>query len=429
MTKKLMAGIDLHSNNLFCGVVNAEGKKVFERKLPCDLPQVLKALAPFKNRLDTIAVESTYNWYWLVDGLQDAGYHTVLANPAGMEQYNGLKHSDDKSDAFFLAELLRLKILPTGYICERQLRSVRDLLRRRLMLVHKRTALILSLQSLHARTLGSRLSLGEAKVISVEEVEKNFAHPADRLISGLDVKLIGELSKSIKQIEKMVLATTRELPCYQVLQSLPGVGKILGLTITLETADVKRFATAGDYASYCRCVDTRRISNGKKKGENNGKCGNKYLAWAYVEAANFAQRYDLQCRQFYDRKSAKANKIVATKALACKLAKAAWHMMSEQTAYDPARMFPPAQRQPDSSDSAGVDLSPESRSRRKACQDGEQSPSQPAVFGPKTALRLLPSRALSSASARANIARAKVGKKSNLGTVTGNSGKGLAKKP
>jgi transposase len=422
MTKELMAGIDLHSNNLFCGVMDAEGKKVFERKLPCDLPQVLQALAPFKNRLDTIAVESTYNWYWLVDGLQDAGYHTVLANPAGMEQYSGLKHSDDKSDAFFLAELLRLKILPTGYICERGLRSVRDLLRRRLMLVGKRTALILSLQSMHARTLGSALSLGDAKLISVKEVQRNFAHPADRLISGLDVQLIGQLSKSIKQIEKLVLAMTKPLPCYQVLHSLPGVGRILAQTITLETADVKRFASAGDYASYCRCVDTRRISNGKKKGENNGKCGNKYLAWAYIEAANFAKRYDLACRQFHDRKSARTNKIVATKSLACKLAKASWHMMSKQTDYDSSRMFPigPA---------VALDLSPQSRSRRQACQDADKSTSRPAVLGPKAALGLLPSRALSSAWAKPNVGGAKPGRKTDLGTVTGNPVKGLAQKP
>src|SRR5437867_10345847 len=110
MTKELMAGMDLHSNNLFCGIVDAQGKRVFEKKLPCALPQVLQALAPFKERLDTIAVESTYNWYWLVDGLQDAGHRVVLANPAGMQPYSGLKHSDDKSDAFWLAEMLRLKI-------------------------------------------------------------------------------------------------------------------------------------------------------------------------------------------------------------------------------------------------------------------------------------------------------------------------------
>src|SRR4030095_12767125 len=135
MTKQLMAGMDLHSNNLFCGMVDGEGKRVFEKKLPCVLSQVLQALAPFKERLDTIAVESTYNWYWLVDGLQDADYQTVLANPAAMEQYSGLKHTDDKSDAFWLAEMLRLKILPTGYICERPLRSVRDLLRRGILLL------------------------------------------------------------------------------------------------------------------------------------------------------------------------------------------------------------------------------------------------------------------------------------------------------
>jgi len=170
------------------------------------------------------------------------------------------------------------------------------------------------------------------------------------------------------------------------------------------------------------------MSNGKKKGENNGKCGNKYLAWAYVEAANFAKRYDLQCRQFHDRKSARTNKILATKALACKLAKAAWHMMNEQTAYDPARMFPPAA--PIQTVAARpADLSPESRSRSPACQDGDQAPSRPAVFGPKAALGLLPSRALSSASAKQSRARTKAQRKDNLGTVIGNPGKGLAQKP
>src|SRR4051812_25121107 len=127
MKERLMAGIDLHSNNLFCGIVNQDGKRIFEKRLPCELKSVLGALKPFRKRLETIAVESTYNWYWLVDGLQDEGFETVLANPAGMEQYNGLKHVDDKSDAFFLAEMLRLKILPTGHICNRELRPVRDL--------------------------------------------------------------------------------------------------------------------------------------------------------------------------------------------------------------------------------------------------------------------------------------------------------------
>ena len=344
MTTKLMAGIDLHSNNLFCAIVDLEGKRVFEQKLPCELDSVLRALQPFKKRLEKIAVESTYNWYWLVDGLQDHGYPVVLANPAAMQQYDGLKHADDKSDGFFLAEMLRLKILPTGHICDRAVRPVRDLLRRRMGLVHKRTSLILSLKSLHTRMTGRDLGTGAIKALEAKEAEKLFEHPADQLITRLDLQLVEQLGQSIKSIEDTILGTVKSLPDYQVLQTMPGVGKILGMTITLETVDPKRFASPGDYASYCRCVDSRRMSNGKKKGENNGKCGNKYLAWAFVEAAQFARRHDDRCRRFHDRKSAQVNGIVATKALACKLAKAAWHMMRQNTPYDAGRMFPQAKQ-------------------------------------------------------------------------------------
>jgi transposase len=128
--------MDLHSNNVVIGIMDLEGQRVAHRKLPCELKEVAKFLAPFKHRLERVGVESTYNWYWLVDGLQALDYPVVLANPAGMEQYNGIKHADDTNDAFFIAELLRLGILPTGHIYDAELRPVRDLLRRRMLLVH-----------------------------------------------------------------------------------------------------------------------------------------------------------------------------------------------------------------------------------------------------------------------------------------------------
>ena len=340
MKRKLMAGIDLHSNNLFCGIMDKSGRRVFEKKLPCNWEMVRQTLAPFKKQLSQVAVESTYNWYWLVDGLKEEGYEVKLANPAGMQQYNGLKQTDDKSDAFFIAEMMRLDILPTGYICEPEWRSARDLLRRRMLLVRKRTDLILSLKSLHVRVKGQDLKLGRIKAMESEAVENLFTRPADRLIARLEEKHIEQLDQSVGEIEKVLLKKTAGLPEYKVLQTLPGVGRILGLTITLETGEIDRFASAGDFASYCRCVKTERLSNGKKKGENNAKCGNKYLAWAFVEAANFAVRHDDQCRRFYDRKKSQRNSIVATKALACKLAKAAWHMMKNNTVYDSARIFP-----------------------------------------------------------------------------------------
>jgi transposase len=333
--------MDLHSNNVVIGVMDLEGQRVASGKVACDLQAVTKFLAPFQPRLKQVAVESTFNWYWLVDGLQAQKYPVVLANPAKMDQYSGLKHADDTNDAFFLAELLRLKILPTGHVYDAKLRPVRDLLRRRLMLVHHRTALLLSCKSLHARTTGRELPLGKLKALDIPQARELYEHPANQLIAGLQVQQIEHLNESIAQIEKAVLAAARELPAYAKLATLPGVGRILGMTITLEVGDVKRFAGAGNFASYCRTVAAERISNQKKKGENNAKCGNKYLAWAFVEAANFARRYDEQCRRWYDRKAAKTNQIIATKALACKLAKAAWHVMTASVDYDPQRVFGP----------------------------------------------------------------------------------------
>ena len=338
--KELMAGIDLHSNNIMVGIVDREGKRLAHQKLPCERKRIQEFLAPFKDRLQ-LAVESTYNWYWLVDGLQAQGYPVVLANPAKITQYSGLKHADDKSDAFFLAELLRLGILPTGYVYDAERRPVRDLLRRRMSLVHQRTALMLSFKSRFTRTTGEQMSLSRLKALEVKEAQQLYEHPANQLIAGLQIRHIEQLDASIGRLEKAVLSVARELPCYPKLKTLPGVGIILGLTITMEIGDINRFAGPGQFASYCRTVAARCTSNGKQKGENNRKCGNKYLAWAFVEAANFARRYDESCRRWYERKAAKTSNVIATKALACKLAKAAWYVVAQETDYAGHRAFPP----------------------------------------------------------------------------------------
>jgi transposase len=338
--EKLIAGIDLHSNNLVIGMINQDGKRIAHRKLGCDLSAVMAFLEPFKARLESMAVESTFNWYWLVDGLRAKGYPIDLANPAQIEQYSGIKHADDQHDAFHLAELQRLKILPRAQVYDPVRRPVRDLLRRRMSLVQQRTALFLSFKSLYARTTGEAMPLATLKSLEPKDGKKLYEHPANQLIAQVHLEHITALDRSISRIEKGVLGCARELPIYEKLLTLPGVGKILAMTITMEAGDIARFPTDGDFASYCRAVDSRRLSNGKQKGENNAKCGNRYLAWAFVEAANFARRYDENCRRWYDRKKAKTHTVLATKALACKLAKAAWHVMSRQSDYDASRMFP-----------------------------------------------------------------------------------------
>jgi transposase len=340
MTKQLMAGIDLHSNNLVIGIIDQDGQRLKHQRLACDLKLVDDFLSPFKRRLKSLAVESTYNWYWLVDGLRARSYPVHLANPAKMDQYSGIKHAEDTNDAYFLADLQRLNILPTGYIYDPALRPVRDLLRRRLGLVRQRTALMLSFESLYTRTTGQTMRLGRLKGMDMEEAKTLYEHPANNLIAEIQKAHIEQLDESIARIEKTVRQSARRLPCYEPLTTLPGVGRILAMTITMEIGEMERFPAAGNFASYCRTVDAQRLSNGKKKGDNNQKCGNKYLAWAFVEAANFAKRYDPDCRRWFDRKAAKTGTVIATKALACKLAKAAWHLVREHTDYAPRRMFP-----------------------------------------------------------------------------------------
>ncbi len=168
-TDKVIAGIDLHSNNLVIGVMNQEGKRLGYEKLDCDLRQVEQFLKRYKRQLQSMAVESTYNWYWLVDGLRAKGYPIDLANPAKIEQYSGIKHADDKHDAFHLAELQRLKILPKAHIYDAELRPVRDLLRRRTNLVQDRTGLMLSFKSLYTRTTGKQMPLAELKQLTSKE--------------------------------------------------------------------------------------------------------------------------------------------------------------------------------------------------------------------------------------------------------------------
>jgi len=153
---KLYAGLDLHANNTYCAVINQSGQPVFQQRLANELPTICQALQPFQPQLHGVAVESTYNWYWLVDGLQAERLPVQLANPAKIQQYSGLKRTGDPSDALWLAELLRLGILPTGYIYPKEQRGVRDMARRRMSLVQAATGTLLSLQSMVTRYTGRR---------------------------------------------------------------------------------------------------------------------------------------------------------------------------------------------------------------------------------------------------------------------------------
>lgn len=337
---RLYAGIDLHSNNSYVGVCDEDDNRLYQKRLPNAPDVILAELKPYREKMAGVVVESTYNWYWLVDILMENGYRVHLANPAAIQQYKGLKYAGDRHDAFWLAHLLRLGILPEGYIYPKEERPIRDLLRKRGHLVRLRTSLILSLQGIVSRNCGCRLSSNKIKQFKEDHITPLLAAHEDLQLSGeVSKETIDHLTRQIRKIEGIVLERVKLRESFAGLQTIPGIGKILGLTIMLETGAPERFAKVGAFASYCRKVPTSRISNAKKKGSGNSKNGNKYLAWAFSEAAELARRYDDKARAFYNRKATKTNFMVAHAALAHKLSRAAWHIMKERVAYDPQKLF------------------------------------------------------------------------------------------
>jgi transposase len=320
-------------------LINEQDQIHYQKRLPNDLTTILEQLAPYHTEIEGLVVESTYNWYWLVDGLMDAGYRLHLANPAAIQQYSGLKYTNDQSDARWLAHMLRLGVLPEGYIYPKAHRPVRDLLRKRGQLVHQQTANVLSIQNILVRNTGSRLSANRIKGLSQAEVDVLLPDLDQALAVSSALAVVSCLAKQIKAIEKRVRTRMQRTPLYDLLQTVDGIGPILAQTILLETGDIGRFPRVGDYASYCRCVDSTKVSNGKRKGQGNVKNGNPYLSWAYAEAATFAIRLNPRVQRYYQRKQAETNVPVARKTVAHKLARACYHMMRHQVAFDEAKAF------------------------------------------------------------------------------------------
>jgi transposase len=335
----LYGGIDLHANNRVVVLRNEQDQVIYHRRLANHLPTILEPLARSQADIKGVVVESTYTWYWLVDGLMEAGYRVHLANPAAMQQYSGLKYTDDHSDARWLAHLLRLGVLPEGYIYPKAERAVRDVLRKRSHLVRQQTATVLSLQNIIVRNTGVRLSAKRIHAVTLEEIERLLPEPEQVLAVTSSLAVLHCLEQQINTLEKLVHTRLKHTPAYEQLQTVAGIGTLLAQTIVLETGDIRRFPTVGHYASYCRCVQSTTISNGKRKGQGNVKNGNPYLAWAYMEAAQFAIRFNPRVQRFDQRQQAKSHLMVARKAVAHKLSRACYYVMRDLLPFDIHRAF------------------------------------------------------------------------------------------
>lgn len=337
----LYMGIDLHSNNGVYAAVDESGGRRGCRRLANDLPLVLEHLAAQPEPIISIAVESTFNWYWLVDGLMEAGHLVLLANPNAMDTYDGIKHQEDKHDAYFLAELQRLSILPTGYIYPKEERPLRDLLRRRMLLSKYATGLRLSLQNMLMRETGERWSWRQVHKLDSSELSTILDDELHYLVAQKQRGLIERIDAAMGDLEKAAKQRLTPRWEYDALQTAPGIGVILSAVIMLETGTIERFAKHGNYTSYSRLTDAKAISNGKKKKSNNRKNGNRYLCWAYAEAAAHARRCCEPARTWYQRKLSRCGgkEALAAKSLAAKWCKGCYFVLRNRQPFDLGRVF------------------------------------------------------------------------------------------
>ena len=337
---RLYTAFDVHSSSSVVAVVDEDGKRVLSKKVGNDPDEVVRILRPLHGEVVGVVVESTYNWYWIVDALMDAGYRVHLANPSKVKKYEGMKHTDDRHDAFWLAEMLQLGVLPEGYIYPKGERPVRDLLRKRSHLVRLRTSLILGLESIITRNYGIKPRAKDLQAVTEDRVSPLLAGNEDLLFAGRTSKeVIDFLTGKVKAMERVAKSRVHLRQEYKNLLTIMGVGEVLALTIMLETGPIGRFPRVGNYASYCRKVPTKWTSNGKIKGKGNRKNGNKYLSWAWSEAASAARQHYRCARRYFDRKAQMSHVMVAHNALEHKLARAGYYVMRDGVAFDPERVF------------------------------------------------------------------------------------------
>ena len=339
---KFYSGIDLHATNSFLCVIDDKDNIFLKEKVKNDLGAILYTLESFSPK-PSVAVEATINWYWLVDGLQEAGFDVKLAHSMALYMITGAKIKTDRRDAFSLAKLLRLDAIPEAYIYPKAKRPIRDLLRKRKQMVSLRANAYGALRRVLLQYGFYGYSQATIKSLTEEQLDQHLEHFATQAGCHLEVQRIRFYSNQIKTLENIILSSVADDRCFELLQTIPGVGKILALTIMYETGDIDRFKSAKHFCSYARVVPGVAQSSGVSKRGRGSKQGNPHLKWAFCQAAALSVRYNTGIRKFRQRhlarRRSKAKKLVTLCIVAHKLAIAAYNVLKDRVPFKQELMF------------------------------------------------------------------------------------------
>lgn len=333
-------GIDLHARSLYVCVLDHAGEVCIHRNIRASPEAFLSVIEPFREDL-VVAVECMFAWYWLADLCAREGIGFVLGHALYMKAIHGGKAKNDRIDSLKIAHLLRGGNLPQAYVYPAQWRSTRDLLRRRTYLVHKRSGMIAHIENTNSQynlpAFGKKLAYKSNRA----DVAERFVDPSVRTMIEMDLDLADVFDSLVREIELFLerTAKTHDPQALYRLRTIPGVGRILGMTLLYEIHEIRRFPRVQDFSSYCRLVVPAHESAGKRKGSGGRKIGNAHLKWAFSEAAVLMLRELPQAKRLVERLRSKHGKGKALSIFAHKIARTVYFMLRRNEAFDVNRFF------------------------------------------------------------------------------------------
>jgi transposase len=328
-------GIDLHARTMYVCILRQDGEVVLHRNMKAGPDTLLKALAPYRDQI-VIAVECVFTWYWLADLCAREGIPFVLGHALYMKAIHGGKAKNDKIDSQKIAVLLRGGMLPQAYVYPAEMRATRDLLRRRMYLTRKRAELLAHIQNTNSQYNLPEIGKKLAYKANRTGVTERFPDPVVQKSMDVDLTLIGYYEPLLRDVELTIVkaAKQHDAQTLYLLQTVPGIGKILSLVLLYEIHDIQRFPRVQDFVSYCRLVKCAKESAGKRYGFAGTKIGNAYLKWAFSEAAVLFLRDNPVGQKYLSRLENKHGQGKALTVLAQKLARAVYYMLTRNIAFD-----------------------------------------------------------------------------------------------
>jgi len=341
INQRYFCGVDLHANSMYLKILDRKGQILYRRNMPNNFAQFKQILTPFLPDI-AVGVESTFNYYWLYDGCVEAGVPFYLGHAAYMKAIAGNKQKNDPLDAETIAHLMRSNLFPQAYPYPKEMRAVRDLLRRRHRLVRHRSEAYTHVQLLLRQQGICEFRGKDVKSVSgKQQILKSLADPDVYYLVNSDMLLIEQLDKLLSEIEKQIKgrAYHHNGMDYNLLKSVTGVGDMLALSILYETHDINRFPRVQNYSSYCRVIRVQRTSAGKNKYGRNQKMGNPYLKWAYGQILIHARQSSERINAYYQKLEAKRCAKLARGIMSHKFAVAVYHMLKKKVAFDENRFL------------------------------------------------------------------------------------------